>query len=126
MSRLRPGLPVCLRNAIAKRGNQTFASAVDPRGELVFRFAPDHKMKVGDYIASRNEQGNAGFDRGDGDGLGFRQVVSAGCQKAGNRSGRGNAVQRFRICLVGSLPPCGSFTHDPTRTTKALCSQSPP
>jgi len=79
-------------------------------------------MEVGDDIASSNERGNAAFDRGDGDGLGFRQIVSAGCQEAGNRSGRGDAGQRLRVRLVGPLPPCGPFTYNPTRTTKALCS----
>ncbi|MBY5835719.1 hypothetical protein J3P71_29840 (plasmid) [Rhizobium leguminosarum] len=33
-------------------------------------------MEVDNDIASGDEQGNAAFDRGDGDGLGFRQVVS--------------------------------------------------
>jgi hypothetical protein len=33
-------------------GNQTFASAVDPRRELVFRLAPDHAVEVGDDVAS--------------------------------------------------------------------------
>jgi hypothetical protein len=55
----------------------TFASAVDSRCELVFRFAPGHKMKVGDDIASRNEQGNAGFDRGDGDVTGIREDLAS-------------------------------------------------
>lgn len=35
--------------------------------------------KVGNYSASRNEQLDAVFDCGDGDGFGFRQVVSVGC-----------------------------------------------
>ncbi len=111
------------RNAIAKGGNQTVASGVGPRCELVFRFASDHKMEVGNDIASSNEQGNAAFDRGDDDGLGFRQVASAGCQKAGNRWSRADADQRLCIRLVGPLPPCDPFTDDPTGTTKARWSQ---
>lgn len=57
-------------------------------------------MEVGDNIASGHEQGSTAFYSGDGDGLGFCQVVSAGCQKASNRSGGGNAGQRFRIRRV--------------------------
>jgi hypothetical protein len=77
-------------------------------------------MELGDDFASSNQQGNTAFYCSDGDGLGFRQVVSAGCQKAGNRSGRGNAVQRFRICLVGPLPSCCPVTDNAARTAIAL------
>lgn len=39
-------------------------------------------MEVCDDIASHDEQGNAAFDRGDGNGFRLRQVVYAGCQTA--------------------------------------------
>jgi hypothetical protein len=39
-------------------------------------------MEVCDDIASHDEQRNAAFDRGDGNGFRLRQVVYAGCQTA--------------------------------------------
>jgi len=60
-------------------------------------------MGVGNDIASGNEQGNAALYRGDGNGLGFRQVASAGFQKAGNRSGRGMRVHDSASALSAKM-----------------------
>lgn len=53
--------------------------AVDPRYELALHFTPNHDVEVGNDIESHNEQQDPAFDRGDGDGFGFRQIVSIGC-----------------------------------------------
>ena len=86
-------------DAVGEGGYKAVAGAVDPRRELVFRLAPDHAMEVGDDVASFNRQGNTAFNCGDGDGLGFRQVVSA--LPFQDRIGR----------AVAGLPSTDEFSH---------------
>jgi hypothetical protein len=109
-------------HAIRERSDKTTLGSVDPGVELGCRLASDHVVKVGDHIARLSEEYDAALDRGDRNGLHFRQMVATRRQQSRDGSSRWRMAE-CGFSFVRASSRSSPFADDPEASAKALLSE---